>query len=255
MQKRTIGIIPARYGSTRFEGKPLAIIWKKSMIQRVYERASKATKLERVVVATDDDRIFQHVLDFGGECVMTSVDCMNGTERCAEVLAKLTETYDFVVNIQGDEPFIYPEQIDAVVEVLEQNEGFEVATLVRRIKSIEELNNTSVVKAVLAFTNKALYFSRQAIPFVRGVAAKNVLKHNTFYKHIGLYGYKAAVLPKLARLEATNLEKLESLEQLRWLENGISIGISETKYDTVGVDMPIDLIKAIELAKRLDYIK
>jgi 3-deoxy-manno-octulosonate cytidylyltransferase (CMP-KDO synthetase) len=245
MQTRTIGIIPARYGSTRFEG----------MIQRVYERASKATKLDKVVVATDDERIMEHVLQFGGECVMTSVDCMNGTERCAEALSKMTEHYNFVINIQGDEPFIYPEQIDAVVEVLEKNEDFEVATLVRRIKSLEELNNTSVVKAVVAFTNKALYFSRQAIPFVRGVAAKNILKHNTFYKHIGLYGYKASVLPKLAQLEATNLEKLESLEQLRWLENNISIGVSETQYDTVGVDMPIDLQKAIELAKRLDYIK
>jgi 3-deoxy-manno-octulosonate cytidylyltransferase (CMP-KDO synthetase) len=241
----SIGIIPARYGSTRFEGKPLAMIAGKSMIQRVYEQACKAKSLAKVVVATDDERIFQHVTSFGGQAVMTSEHCLNGTERCAETIAKLSEKYDFAINIQGDEPFIQPEQIDLLVLILEKSSEFQVATLAKRITESADLFNPNIVKAVISVQGRALYFSRQALPFVRGTPPENWLENHNFYKHIGLYAYKTDILPYLSALKASPLELAESLEQLRWLENNISIGIAETPYETMGIDTPEDLEKAI----------
>lgn len=246
MQKKTVGIIPARYGSTRFEGKPLAIIGGKSMIQRVYEQACKASALHQVVVATDDYRIFAHVQSWGGTAIMTNIECLNGTERCHDAIEKLTKKYGFVVNIQGDEPFIQPEQIDLVVNVLQNSADFEVATLVKRISNTADLFNPNIVKAVLSAQKKALYFSRQAIPFMRGIPTENWCEKHTYYKHIGLYAYKTDVLARLVALKPSILENIEALEQLRWLENDIKIGTAETDFETIGIDTPEDLAKAVD---------
>ncbi len=262
---KIIGIIPARYGSTRFPGKPLAMLGEKTMIQRVYEQACRADCLAEVIVATDDERIAAAVRGFGGTVAMTSTDCANGTERCAEVLAslpaELAQSIDIVVNIQGDEPFIHPEQIAQLADILVQGERFDIATLVRKISNSELLFNPNCVKAVVAESkntngnqseNKygsALYFSRQPLPFVRGADASDWLQHADFYQHIGLYAYRAAHLARLAALSPTALERAESLEQLRWLEHGFAIGTAVTAHETVGIDTPEDLIAALKFLK------
>ncbi len=243
----TLGIIPARYASTRFPGKPLVEIQGKSMIQRTVEQAQKASTLAKVVVATDDLRIAEHVLGFGGEVVMTSENCLNGTERCAETLAFLQkngENYDIIVNIQGDEPFIRPEQIDTISSILANNKQFHIATLIKKIETESDLFNQNIVKAVVDTTGRALYFSRQTIPFLRGKEASDWL-HSTqaFYKHIGMYAYRADYLHRLAHLSPTPLELAESLEQLRWLEHGFNIGTAITLFETIGIDTPEDLQK------------
>jgi len=233
-----LGIIPARYASTRFPGKPLVIIDGKPMIQRVYEQALKSD-LDAVVVATDDVRIADAVRSFGGNVVMTSENHPSGTDRCAETLTIFEGAWKAVVNIQGDEPYIQPSQINAVASLLKN--GAPIATLVKKIDSIEDLTNINSPKVVLSNTDNALYFSRQPIPFQKGVDISDWLNHGTYYKHIGIYGYQSAVLPQLTQLKQGILEMAESLEQLRWLENGYSIMTAETTENTIAIDTPEDL--------------
>jgi 3-deoxy-manno-octulosonate cytidylyltransferase (CMP-KDO synthetase) len=239
---KVLGIIPARYASTRFPGKPLVEIGGKTMINRVYTQCIKSD-LSDVVVATDDSRIFHHVKSFG-KVVMTSEQHPSGTDRCNEVAGKLTEKFDYIVNIQGDEPFIDPKQINLLISLLDGQT--QIATLIKKIESMEQLFNPNVVKGVKGTKGEALYFSRSPIPHVRGKEEKDWLAHQTFYKHIGMYAYRADVLPKIAALQQGVLEKAESLEQLRWLENGYSIQTAETNQETFGIDVPDDLKKAEE---------
>ena len=245
---RIIGIIPARYASTRFMGKPLIDIQGMTMIARVVRQAQKSERLHRIVVATDDVRIQNHVLGLGIDCLMTAVDCQNGTERCAAAIAQLPETYDIVLNIQGDEPFIRPEQIDALADILLAQPDTDIATLLKKIDHSEDLLNPNIVKAVAATNGRALYFSRQAIPYLRGENPQNWLQAHTYYKHIGLYGYRTSVLQQLAQLAPTPLERAESLEQLRWLEQGYTIGTAVTPYETIGIDTPQDLARVLKNA-------
>lgn len=238
---KIIGIIPARFASTRFPGKPLALIGGISMIQRVYEQARKASALQKVVVATDNTKIFEHVKSFGGEVGMTAETHVSGTDRCYEVLTQQTETYDYIINIQGDEPFIAPEQIELLASLL--NGETQLATLVKKITESQQLHNPNVVKAVLNKNNEALYFSRSPVPFLRGSGTDWTTQH-TYYKHIGMYAYRADVLKQITQLPVSLLEKAESLEQLRWLENGFKIKVAETQLETMGIDTPEDLEQA-----------
>jgi len=236
---KLLGIIPARYHSARFPGKPLAMIAGKSMIFRVYEQASKAKFLLNVIVATDDERILHVVKSFGGEAVMTSSKHRNGTERCAEALSLAIGDYDAVINIQGDEPFIQPEQIELAASCLK--EGAAIATLVKRIENSEEYKSSSVVKALINKHSEALYFSRSPLPFVSRKLSQKLFREYHFYKHIGIYGYQSSVLQTISALPPSPLEQLESLEQLRWLENGYKITVKETEYETRAIDTPEDL--------------
>lgn len=237
---RIVGVIPARYGSTRFPGKPLVSINGKSMIRRVFERASRARGLDELWVATDDERIAEHVRSFGGEVMLTRDTHESGTERCHEVSSRLASPADAILNIQGDEPYIYPEQIEALCALIAE-EGVEIATLVKRIESTEVLLNPNKVKAVLNARNEALYFSRSPIPFYRGLSAAEWIAQHDYYKHIGLYAYRAEVLNELVHLEAGALEQAEALEQLRWLERGKRIFCAITRYESPAVDTPADL--------------
>jgi 3-deoxy-manno-octulosonate cytidylyltransferase (CMP-KDO synthetase) len=234
-----LGIIPARYASTRFPAKALVDIGGKSMIQRVYEQAAKAGKLTHVVVATDDTRIFDHVQEFGGTAIMTADTHQSGTDRCFEALTKTAGTFDYVINIQGDEPFISPEPINRLADVL--NGETELATLVKIIDSDEILFNVNVPKAVLNKRGEVLYFSRQTIPYLRNTEQSDWLSEHTFYKHIGIYAYRVDVLEEITKLPVSALEKAEALEQLRWLENGYAIKAVITSDDSHGVDTPEDL--------------
>jgi len=241
-----LGIIPARYASSRFPGKPLARISGKSIIRRVYEQCNLSSKLDKTIVATDDNRIFQHVIGFGGEAVMTSTKHLNGTSRCFEALQNEEKekgiSYDIVINIQGDEPFIEPEQIDKIASVFIKS-SVQIGTLAKKINDYEELFNSNIVKLVTDSENKALYFSRHPIPFVRDIDEENRLEHAEFYKHIGIYGYRKDVLMKITKLEPGKLELAEQLEQLRWLENGYKITVDFTEHDSIGIDTPEDLLK------------
>ena len=237
---KILGIIPARYGSTRFPGKPLAMISGKSMIERVYIQCIKSS-LTDVIVATDDERIYEHVKAIA-QVMMTGLHHQSGTDRCHEVVQKLNEPFDYVINIQGDEPFIDPQQINLLASVLDGQ--IEIATLIKRIEAPEQLFNPNIVKVVRDVANQALYFSRSPIPHVRGKNEKDWLSQHNFYKHIGLYAYRTDVLRKIAALKPTSLEKTESLEQLRWLENGYSILTVETQMETLGIDSREDREKA-----------
>jgi 3-deoxy-manno-octulosonate cytidylyltransferase (CMP-KDO synthetase) len=237
-----LGIIPARYGSTRFPGKPLAVIDGRSMIRRVWEQAGKCTSLKRLVVATDHELIARHVEEFGGEVVMTATTHRSGTERCAEVLDNLGVPFDAVVNIQGDEPYIDPEQIELVAGCF-RDPSVEIATLVKRITTVEEIENPNVVKVVVDRSLRALYFSRATVPYIRNREAVTPLQRTRFYKHIGIYGYRSGTLKKLVALPESMLEKAESLEQLRWLEHGFTIRVQETDIETLAIDTPADLLK------------
>jgi 3-deoxy-manno-octulosonate cytidylyltransferase (CMP-KDO synthetase) len=241
---KILGIIPARYASSRFPGKPLADICGKSMIQRVYEQAKKAQTLSDVVVATDDSRIEDHVLAFGGNVIRTAATHESGTDRSAEVIA-LTPDFDAVINIQGDEPLINPEQIDLIGHKL-KDENVLIATLIKRIHSQDELCNSNTPKVVCGLNGQAIYFSRQTIPHVRAAEESRWLANGTFYKHIGIYGYQTATLKQLAALHPTPLEQTECLEQLRWLEHGYTIHTVETTLETQAVDTPEDLEKIIQ---------
>ncbi len=240
---KILGVIPARYASTRFPGKPLTVIGGVTMIERVYRQAQAAANLGGVVVATDDERIANHVRSFGGKVVMTSPEHPSGTDRCAEALLKTEGDWEGVVNIQGDEPFILPDQINLVCAVLEQDE-VQIATLVKEIVSADELQNPNSPKVVLASNGNALYFSRQPIPFFKGADIGEWTNHHTYYKHIGIYGYHADVLMQLTKLPKGKLEIAESLEQLRWLEAGFAIRTAVTDLETIAIDTPEDLKKA-----------
>ncbi|NNM15183.1 MAG: 3-deoxy-manno-octulosonate cytidylyltransferase [Bacteroidia bacterium] len=241
-----IGIIPARFGSTRFPGKPLAEIAGKSMIQRVYEQASKSKHLKKVLVATDDDRILKHVSSFGGAAMMTSENHVNGTQRCEEVVSNLNESYDVVINIQGDEPLIQPKLIDSVCEIFEIPD-IEIATLITKIDSSEDLLNPNVVKVVTDKNGSALYFSRSPIPYNKNIQADKLPDDVSYLQHIGLYAYRTDVLQKLVKLEPSKLEMAESLEQLRWLENGFSLQTIFSSLPSYAVDSPSDIGKIEKL--------
>ncbi|MDD3152428.1 MAG: 3-deoxy-manno-octulosonate cytidylyltransferase [Bacteroidales bacterium] len=246
---KIIGVIPARYQSSRFPGKPLADIMGKSMIRRVYEQAKKSKELSAVVIATDDERIMEHVLQFTDNVMMTSVNHSNGTERVMEVVDTLSnknENYDIVVNIQGDEPLISPNAIDEVISILTENANADIATLINQseISDIDDVNN---VKVVIDNKGKALYFSRAPIPYYRSTGMRK-----TYNKHIGIYAFKIDVLKNIVLLEKTPLEIAESLEQLRWIENGYAVYVKYTDYKSIGVDVPEDIKKITKLLRDVD---
>ncbi len=242
-----IVIIPARYGSTRFPGKPLADIGGKPMIQRVCEQAAKATG--NVWVATDDQRIVDAVQAFGGKVVLTSADHRSGTDRCAEAVSNIAaqtgRQYDVVINVQGDEPFIQPEQIRLAMSCFTDNPKTEIATLIQPINSLDEVMNPSNAKVVLDNEANAIYFSRAPIPYGAKHDPSEWLTLATYYNHVGLYAYRTDILQKLALLPEGRLEKAESLEQLRWIENGFKINTRITDHESVGIDTPEDLQKIL----------
>ncbi len=239
------GIIPSRYASTRFPGKPLTDLGGKTMIQRVYEQALQCPALDELWVATDDARIYDHVLSFGGKAVMTAAHHCNGTERCAEVAATRLADSDVVINIQGDEPFIDPLQIAELISCFQHQET-ELATLIKEITRAELLFNPNVPKVVVGTHGQALYFSRAALPYQRDRKQEDWLQHHNYYKHIGIYGYRAGVLQSLVKLGPTPLELSESLEQLRWLEHGYRIQTKTTAFETLSIDTPEDLEAALK---------
>lgn len=240
-----LGIIPARFASTRFPGKPLVEIGGKSMIQRVYEQASQALKI--VYVATDDKRIFEHVESFGGKVVMTSTEHKSGTDRCDEALKKIqlneeNSNFDVVINIQGDEPFVQPEQLRLLKSCFD-DENVHIATLCKPISENSDIFNPNVVKVVRDNSLKAIYFSRSPIPYIRSEKTENWQTVHTFFKHLGLYAYRTKVLKQITMLKPSTLELAESLEQNRWLENGLHILVETTHLETVAIDTPEDLEK------------
>ena len=244
-----IAIIPARYASTRFPGKPLALLGGKPVIRRVYEQV--AGVLDDAVVATDDRRIYDAVLAFGGKAEMTSTEHRSGTDRCWEAYCKQGKTYDVVVNVQGDEPFISPSQIRALTACFD-DERTDIATLVKPFApsdGIEALENPNSPKVVIDNESRAIYFSRSVIPYLRGVERSEWLARHTFYKHIGMYAFRRDVLREVTSLPQSSLERAESLEQLRWLENGYKIGVGITDIETVGIDTPEDLARAEEFLR------
>jgi 3-deoxy-manno-octulosonate cytidylyltransferase (CMP-KDO synthetase) len=245
-----LGIIPARYASTRFPAKPLADLGGKSMIQRVYEQVKKSKLIAEVVVATDHQEIFNHVKKFGGNVCMTKESHASGTDRCYEALTLQQNEFTYVINIQGDEPFIQPEQIDLLAKTLDGQA--EIATLVKKIEDQEHLFNSNVVKVVFAENKTALYFSRSPIPHIRNQSENEWLTNHTFYKHIGMYAYRRDILKQLTGLPVSSLERAESLEQLRWLENGFKISVTETQTETIGIDTPEDLQKALTYLKSIN---
>ncbi|MFM7824012.1 MAG: 3-deoxy-manno-octulosonate cytidylyltransferase [Bacteroidota bacterium] len=239
---KILGVIPARYASTRFPGKPLAIINGVSMIERVYKQATLANSLSDVVVATDDSRIFDHVHQFGGKVVMTSANHPSGTDRCAEVVQKMSGDLDAVINIQGDEPYIHPEQIDLVASCVLLEEC-NIATLVKVIDSESDLQNPNIPKVVVGADGRALYFSRRPIPYFPEDKITGALANGSFLRHIGIYGYRSDTLLQLAKLAPAPLELAEYLEQLRWLSNGYSIHVKTTAAENHAVDAPADVAK------------
>ncbi|MFI3301561.1 MAG: 3-deoxy-manno-octulosonate cytidylyltransferase [Rikenellaceae bacterium] len=248
---KVVAIIPARYASTRFEGKPLAQLGGVSVIERVYDRVSSV--VDTVVVATDDERIASAVSAFGGRAIMTSPLHKSGTDRCWEAYTKLGEEADVVVNVQGDEPFIDPSQITSLIGCFDSEE-VDIATLVKPFEptdSIDMLENPNSPKVVIDNNMRAVYFSRSVIPYLRGVAKEEWLRKHTYYKHIGMYAFRTAALSEVTTQPQSSLELAESLEQLRWIENGYKIGVGVTNIETIGIDTPEDLQRAEEfLAKQ-----
>lgn len=243
-----IGIIPARYASTRFPGKPLAVLGGKTVIQRVFEQA--VSVLPEAYVATDDERILQAVEAFGGRAVMTRADHKSGTDRIQEAAEKTATDADVIINIQGDEPFVQPSQIETLCRLFDDTET-QIGTLGKRFDTIEAVRNPNSPKIVMDRRGFAIYFSRSVIPFIRGVEADDWLPHYPFLKHLGIYAYRREVLAEVTRLPQSPLEKAESLEQLRWLENGYRIRVGLTDVETVGIDTPEDLTRAEQfLAER-----
>ena len=243
-----IGLIPARYASTRFPGKPLALLGGKPVIQRVYEQV--ASVLDDACVATDDERIYNCVKEFGGKVVMTRTDHKSGTDRIEEAIEKIGGDYDVIVNIQGDEPFIQRSQIETVCSCFDDEET-QIATLGKPFTSMDAVANPNSPKIVVDNNNFAMYFSRSIIPFVRGKEQTEWLDHYPFLKHLGIYAYRREVLRKITQLPQSSLEIAESLEQLRWLQNGFKIKVGLTDIETVGIDTPEDLERAErELALR-----
>jgi len=242
---KILGVIPARYASTRFPGKPLVDIWGKTMIQRVYEQCANANLFDELIVATDDERIEAEVLRFGGKVMQTKSIHESGTDRCAEVAVKFGTEYDIVVNIQGDEPFVHTNDLALLISSFE-NESVDIATLAANISSNEELFDANKVKVVFNNKQLALYFSRSTIPFVRSVDQADWLSKHNFYKHLGVYAYKSNVLQQLGGLPMGKLEGVEHLEQLRWLETGFAIAVQLTDNEVIAVDTPDDLKKILE---------
>lgn len=249
--QRVVAIIPARYDSARFPGKPLALLKGKPIIQHVYEQVKQASLVDAVLVATDDKRIYNSVTDFGGSAVMTSENHHTGTDRVAEAAGKME--CELVVNVQGDEPFIEPAMVDDVVSILDDDERASMGTLAKKITEVNEILSSDVVKVVLDDKGFAMYFSRAPIPFYRddfpgmndaGYNLKD--KKITAYKHIGIYGYRRDTLLRISLMKQNDLEKAEKLEQLRALSSGINIKVRETEYDTCGIDTAEDLRKAEE---------
>ncbi len=239
-----VALIPARYASTRFPGKPLAVLGGKPVIQRVYEQVSQS--FSDVYVCTDDERIYNKVLSFGGKAVMTDSDLRSGTDRCQQAIERLGIDADVIVNVQGDEPFVHSTQLDAIRSCFDSEE-VQIATLVKPFlpsDGLQALQNPNSPKVVISSTMRALYFSRSVIPYYRGEEPEHWLSHHTFYKHIGLYAYRRDTLRQITQLPLGTLEKAESLEQLRWLENGYVIRVALTDIETIGIDTPSDLQKA-----------
>jgi 3-deoxy-manno-octulosonate cytidylyltransferase (CMP-KDO synthetase) len=246
-------IIPARYASTRLPGKPLVALAGKSMIQRVWERARNAKKISRVIIATDDERIVRAATAFGAEAVMTRAEHRSGTERVAEVAATTgRDDGEIYVNVQGDEPLVEPEAIDTLVEAMESDESVSVATLMVPIAKPADIMDPNIVKVVLDFDSNALYFSRAPIPWVRDRDAPVHVQH---MKHLGLYAFRRAALLDFATLPLGDLERVEQLEQLRWMENGYKIRVAETPHDSVSVDVPEDVARVEELIRRAASLK
>lgn len=247
---KVLGIIPARFASTRFPGKPLAIIGNKPLIRLVYDQASQV--LDNLYVATDDRRIEEVVSGFGGRVVMTSPDHKSGTDRCAEALKSIyrieESSPDIVINIQGDEPFIKPQQIKLLIDSFGDKE-VEISTLIKEVSGIEELENPNIPKVVIDEKGNALYFSRAVIPFIRDKSDLKIFEEYRFYRHIGIYAYRTDILKELSTLKPTALELAESLEQLRWLQKGYKIRTSVSLWDSIGIDTPADLENAKVLLK------
>ncbi|MBN4071150.1 3-deoxy-manno-octulosonate cytidylyltransferase, partial [Crocinitomix catalasitica] len=236
--------IPSRYESSRFPGKALIDIAGKTMIQRVYEGASKSSLINDVVVATDDQRIADEVKRFGGKQMLTSTDHGSGTERCGEVIKSMTD-YDVILNIQGDEPLIESDQLDQLIEVFNNSEA-QIGTIVKSISQLEDIRNPNRIKVVLDGQKNGIYFSRSPIPNLANVLHEEWLNKSTFYKHIGIYAWRTAILEELLNLEPTELEMQESLEQLRWIYHGYKIRTVETQIETPNIDVPEDLNKVLE---------
>lgn len=233
-------VIPSRYGSTRFEGKPLIDIHGKSLVQRTYLQAMKANLNAKVVVATDDDKIYAHVKTFG-ECILTSPHHISGTDRCFEVADLLQHDFDVLINLQGDEPFILPSQIEALAAAFEDL-SIDIATLKKAIISSDDLFNPNMVKVINGVNDEAIYFSRQAIPHLRGIEQKDWVNQFSYFRHVGMYAFKRSAIPKLQQLKPSALELAESLEQLRWLENGFKIKVLKTEFVSPAIDTPSDLL-------------
>jgi len=240
-RKKILGIIPARHASTRFPAKPLVDIGGKPMIQRVYEQVKKCGSIDDVVVATDHEEIYSLVEKFEGTAVMTKESHKSGTDRCHEALELKNQEYEYVVNIQGDEPFINPKQITELTNLLDGVS--EIATLIKEIETDEDIFNPNIVKVVKSINDEGIYFSRSPIPFQRNTQKSDWIKKTRYYKHIGIYAYRTDILKKITKLPVSNLENAESLEQLRWIENGFTIKVTETSYQSIGIDTPEDLKK------------
>lgn len=241
-----IGIIPARYASTRFPGKPLALLGGKPVIQHVYEKV--AAMLEAAYVATDDERIYDVVKSFGGQVVMTRTDHKSGTDRIEEAIEKIGGEWDVVVNVQGDEPFVAKSQLDTICHCFD-DPTTQIATLGKPFESMEAVQNPNSPKIVVDNMGFAMYFSRSVIPYVRGKEKSSWLTHYPFLKHLGIYAYRKDVLRQVTQLPQSSLEIAESLEQLRWLQNGFKIKVGTTDVETVGIDTPQDLERAEEFLK------
>jgi 3-deoxy-manno-octulosonate cytidylyltransferase (CMP-KDO synthetase) len=245
---KILGIIPARYASTRFPGKPLIDLAGKSMIQRVYEQAKKASSLAEVVVATDDKKIFDAVKAFNGNVIMTSKEHQSGTDRCAEVSLKMIG-FHAVINIQGDEPLIDPNQINLLASCF-NDISIELATLIKKIQTPEELFNFNTPKVIINNRSEAIYFSRQVIPYLKNVNPEDLLNKHTFFKHIGIYGYKTSTLGIISKIPVSDLERAEMLEQLRWLENGFKIKVAITSSESFAIDLPEDVEKVLSIINK-----
>ncbi|MEL6359275.1 MAG: 3-deoxy-manno-octulosonate cytidylyltransferase [Bacteroidota bacterium] len=239
-----LAVIPARYASTRLPAKPLVDLGGQPLIWRVYEAVSGCSSIDRVVVATDDLRIQSRVQELGGDCLMTSTTHQSGTDRIAEVSAQLPE-YDYVLNVQGDEPFVQSDQLEAIIALLKQ--GAQIATLARQIDSTQAIFSEQLVKLVLAKDGRALYFSRSPIPFLRDTAREEWVQKGLHYQHLGLYGFNRETLTALTRIPVSSLEQAEKLEQLRWLQEGFEIRVALTTHQGIGIDTPEDLENARKL--------
>ncbi|MEX2596916.1 MAG: 3-deoxy-manno-octulosonate cytidylyltransferase [Salibacteraceae bacterium] len=241
---KILGIIPSRYDSKRFPGKPLIELNGKSMIRRVYEQAAESN-LDKVLVATDDSRIYDHVINFGGEAVMTSSDHESGTDRCVEAYGLQEEAFDAVINIQGDEPIIRPSQLNLLAFCF-NDDDCEIATLAVKIKTNDILFDSSKIKVVLNYNSDAIYFSRHPIPYQQK-PADQWLETHAYYKHVGIYGFRTDILQEVGRLPISSLEQAESLEQLRWMENGYKIQVKLTEFDSISIDIPKDVDRVLDI--------